>query len=103
MVIVWPEKLTPPGSQQRVVTVHIAAGPLVLGGNFSLNVGATETWSEIKEQLAPLTGAPPDEQRLFVRRWMWWPGWKCDHLTLADQEIQDDLFIELSRFQPPAG
>ena len=99
------EKLTPPGSRQRVVQLHIQpTGPFVdpWCGNFSVYVGADQTWWHTKNRLSPSTGVPPGLQCLFIiRRWMWWPGSKCDDLTLADREIQAELFIEVSRMEDP--
>ena len=99
------EKLTPPGSRQRVVQLHIQpTGPFVdpWCGNWSVDVGADLTWWAIKNYISHRTGVPPGLQCLFIiRRWMWWPGSKCDDLTLADHDIQGELFIEVSRMEDP--
>ena len=91
----WPvaEKLTPPGSWQRVVTLHITCEPF---GNFTMEVVAANTFGEIKDKLAQITGIPRHRQRLFLIRWNWYPQLRHDCCTLSWYNIEEWQCIELS-------
>ena len=91
----WPvaEKLTPPGSRQRAVTLQILCEPF---GNFTMEVVAAETFGEIKTKLAGITGIPRHRQRLLLPRWSWYPRLRHDCCTLSWYNIEEYLCIELS-------
>ena len=85
-------KVTPAGSRRRRVCVYIAFD----GGDFTLDVVASDTFGNVRTKLQGITGIPPDQQTLrIVERDLYVDHPEEDGRTLADYNIEAFVHIEL--------
>ena len=87
-------KVTPPGSRRRRIGLYVGHA----GGDFMLDVAASDTFGNVRATLQDITGIPPDQQTLrIMSRDLWVDHPEEDGRTLADYDIQVLVHIELGR------